>query len=93
MHIGNKKSVKQKSIIGIFDLDTATVSALTKKFIGKMEKEGLVEYEDSDLPRSFLLIENENNIPAKFSLKLSRISPVGLRERAQITLASLGEEK
>ena len=93
LHIGNKKSVKQKSIIGIFDLDTATVSAHTKKFIGKMEKDGLVEYEDFDLPRSFLLRENENKDKAKFSLKLSRISPVGLRERAQITLASLGEEK
>ena len=40
-----------------------------------------------------LLIENEKEIPAKYSLRLSRISPVGLRERAQITLASLGEEK
>ena len=93
LHIGNKKSVKQKNIIGIFDLDTATVSTLTKKFIGRMEKEGLVEYEDSDLPRSFLLIENEKEIPAKYSLRLSRISPFGLKERAQITLASLGEEK
>ena len=93
LHIGNKKSVKQKNIIGIFDLDTATVSSMTKKFIGQMEKEGLVEYEDADLPRSFLLIENEMKDPARFSLRLSRISPVGLRERAQITLASLGEEK
>ena len=54
LHIGNKKSVKQESIIGIFDLDTATVSSLTKRFVGQMEREGLVEYEDSDLPRSFL---------------------------------------
>ena len=93
LHIGNKKSIKQESIIGIFDLDTATVSSLTKKFVGKLEKEGLVEYEDSDLPRSFLLIENEKENPHRFSLRLSRISSAGLRERAQISLASLGEEK
>ena len=30
LHIGNGKSVKQKNIIGIFDLDTATVSKITK---------------------------------------------------------------
>ena len=93
LHIGNGKSVKQKNIIGIFDLDSATVSSLTKKFVNKMESEGLVEYEDTDLPRSFLLIENEEEDSPPFSLRLSRISPAGLRERAQISLASLGEEK
>ncbi len=93
LHIGNKKSVKQKNIIGIFDLDTATVSSHTKKFINQMEEKGLVEYEDTDLPRSFLLIENEAGNASPFSLRLSRISPAGLRERAQISLASLGEEK
>ena len=93
LHIGNKKSVKQKNIIGIFDLDTATVSSNTKRFINQMEEKGLVEYEDTDLPRSFLLIENEAGNASPFSLRLSRISPAGLRERAQISLASLGEEK
>ena len=52
-----------------------------------------VEYEDTDLPRSFILIENEDGDASPFSLRLSRISPAGLRERAQISLASLGEEK
>ncbi len=93
LHIGNKKSVKQKNIIGIFDLDSATVSSLTKRFVNKMESEGLVEYEDTDLPRSFLLIENEDGGTSPFSLRLSRISPAGLRERAQIGLSSIGEEK
>ena len=86
LHIGNGKSVKQKNIIGIFDLDSATVSSLTKRFVNKMESEGLVEYEDTDLPRSFLLIENEEEGSSPFSLRLSRISPTGLRERAQIGL-------
>ena len=93
LHIGNKKSIKQKSIIGIFDLDSATVSSLTKKFVHHMEENGLVEYDDTDLPRSFLLIENKKGEASPFSLRLSRISPAGLRERAQISLESLGEEK
>ena len=93
LHIGNGKSIRQRDIIGIFDLDTATVSSHTKKFVNQMEKEGLVKYEDSDLPRSFILIENEKGAASPFSLYLSRISPAGLRDRAQITLASLGEEK
>ena len=35
LHIGNKSSVKRKDIIGIFDLDTATVSKITKDFINR----------------------------------------------------------
>ena len=53
LHVGNGKSVKKKDIIGIFDLDTATVSKITKSFINESQRRGEVEYLDSDLPRSF----------------------------------------
>lgn len=79
LHIGNRSSVKKKSVIGIFDLDTATVSGVTRKFISKHEKEGRVEYTDTDLPRSFILVGDG----ASCSVKLSRISTVGLKARAE----------
>lgn len=79
LHIGNKESIKVKSIIGIFDLDTSTVSSLTKKYISKKEKEGKVEYTDSDLPRSFVLFNDKG----KEKLKLSRISTTGLIQRIE----------
>ena len=79
LHIGNKKSVKQKNIIGIFDLDTSTVSKAGKDFINKKEKEGLVEYDDFDLPRSFVLVNEDG----KYKVKLSRISSTGLKMRLQ----------
>ena len=80
LHIGNGITVRKKSIIGIFDLDSATVSAVTKKYINKNEKEGNIIYEDSDLPRTFILHE-ENN---KYKIKLSRISSQGLKIRAEV---------
>ena len=79
LHIGNRKSVKDKDIIGIFDLDTATVSSVTKKFVSSMQKAGKVEYTDSDLPRSFVLISEGDGV----KIKLSRISPLGLKQRAE----------
>lgn len=79
LHIGNGKSVLKKNVIGIFDLDTSTVSKTGKDFINKKEKEGLVEYDDFDLPRSFVLVK-ENG---KYKVKLSRISSTGLKMRAQ----------
>ena len=79
LHIGNGVSVKDKDIIGIFDLDTSTVSKITKKFLNEKSKEGNLEYTDSDLPRSFIFC-NENK---KYKVKLSRISSVGLKARAE----------
>ena len=77
LHIGNGKSVLKRNVIGIFDLDTSTVSKTGKDFINKKEKEGLVEYDDFDLPRSFVLVNEDG----KYKVKLSRISSTGLRMR------------
>lgn len=79
LHIGNGKSVKTENVIGIFDLDTATVSSVTKKFMSKKQKSNDVEYMDSDLPRSFLLVEEKK----QYKVKLSRISTVGLKTRME----------
>ena len=87
LHIGNKKSVKSEKIIGIFDLDTATVSSISKDFINRKQKEGLVEYDDSDLPRSFVLFDDEG----KSRIKLSRISSVGLKIRSDGSYDNYGE--
>ena len=79
LHIGNKSSVKKKDIIGIFDLDTATVSKITKDFINKRQKEGAVTYLDSDLPRAFILLDEKG----KTRVRLSRISTSGLKVRLE----------
>ncbi len=79
LHIGNGKSVKKKDIIGIFDLDTATVSGITKKFINGMQKKGRLEYYDTDLPRAFILLTDGNGA----GVRLSRISTVGLKMRLE----------
>lgn len=78
LHIGNGKSVRKKDVIGIFDLDTATITKTGKDFINRMQKNGRVEYDDDDLPRSFVLID-ENK---KYKVNLSRISSRGLAARA-----------
>ena len=85
LHVGNGKSVRKKDIIGIFDLDTATVSKITKSFINESQKRGEVEYLDSDLPRSFIVCGDRT----ESVVKLSRISSVGLKQRLEETEAAL----
>lgn len=77
LHIGNGESIKKEDIIGIFDLDTATVSKITKRYISSKEKEGKVEYTDFDLPRAFIICDKGK----KEKVKLSRISSSGLVQR------------
>ncbi len=77
LHIGNGQTVNRDKIIGIFDLDTASVSGVTREFLRKKEKEKKVSYPDSDLPRSFLVTEDRGDT----EVKLSRISTVGLKTR------------
>lgn len=80
LHIGKGKTLKDKDIIGIFDLDTSTVSEKTKEFLNKKEKERLTEYADFDLPRSFILCKNKDK---GYKVVFSRISTVGLKDRAE----------
>ena len=86
LHIGNGKNVRKNKIIGIFDLDTSTTSKIGKEFINKMQKNGRVEYEDFDLPRSFVLVEEDGG----YKVRLSRISSGGLKMRYESNL--IGEE-
>ena len=54
LSIGNDMAVRDRSIIGIFDLDNTSVSKRTQQFLNQAEKEGQVVPCD-DLPKSFVL--------------------------------------
>ena len=54
LNIGSDMAVREKSIIGIFDLDNTTTSKRTREFLERAEKEGQVVPCD-DLPKSFVL--------------------------------------
>ena len=88
LHVGNGKSIRKNKIIGIFDLDNATVSVITKNYINKMQKDGLLEYDDDDLPRSFIVYEEGK----KKKVTLSRISTTGLKLRADQKLTELNND-
>ena len=54
LNIGNDMAVRDRSIIGIFDMDNTSTSRRTREFLAKAEKEGQVVPCD-DLPKSFVL--------------------------------------
>ncbi len=56
LNIGGDLAVRDRSIIGIFDLDNTSVSKRTQEFLTRAEKEGQVVPCD-DLPKAFVLAE------------------------------------
>ena len=59
LQLEHGESIAEKDIIGVFDLDAAGASPLTKPlFIRKEEQKGVVNLA-SDLPMSFVLAQGE----------------------------------
>lgn len=54
LSIGNDMAVRDRSIIGIFDMDNTSTSRRTREFLSRAEKNGEVVPCD-DLPKSFVL--------------------------------------
>ena len=76
LHVGNNKNIREKSIIGIFDADTATVSAVTKKYLSRAAKRGEVESASDEIPKSFVLYRRGAGYGLFFS-QLSTAAMVG----------------
>ena len=78
LHLGQDTVVKFDSVIGIFDMDTSTVSKFTREFLNKAEKNGLVVNVSYELPKSFVVcLENE-----KVKVYISQLSSSTLQKRA-----------
>ena len=55
LHLGSNVSVPMDDIIGIFDLDNASTSRITRAFLRAAEEEGMVITVGEDLPKSLVV--------------------------------------
>ena len=79
LHLGGDKVVKTKDIIGIFDMDTSTVSKNTREYLKKSEKSGEVVTVSYDLPKSFIVVQERKS--KKKTDYISQISSQTLNKR------------
>ena len=59
LHLGKKVEVKTTDIIGVFDLDTASLQKGTREFLERVQKEGKVINVSEELPKSFTLVQQD----------------------------------
>lgn len=83
LHLGGEYVIKEEEVIGIFDLDTSTVSKHTRKFLNKKEKEKKVINVSYELPKSFILVSNEKK---EEKIYISQISSLTLNKRSGIII-------
>ena len=79
LHLGQNVVVMASSVIGIFDLDNTTESHITRKFLSEAEKAGLVETVSDDLPKSFVVCDENNEM----SIYLSQLTSATLLKRSE----------
>ncbi len=78
LHIGNNRNIRIRDIIGIFDADSATVSAITKKYLSASEARGAVVFASMELPKSFVLYRERDGM---CRICFSQLSTASLRGR------------
>ena len=80
LHVGNNKNIRLSSVVGIFDMDNATLSAITRKYLNKKQRDGLVESAIEELPKSFVLYFEDD----EYKICFSQLSTSALRGRMNL---------
>ena len=62
IHLGGEVAVPRKSVVGIFDLDNTTWSKHTRRFLTLQEKARRVINISQDIPKSFVLCEEDGAV-------------------------------
>lgn len=79
LHIGMGKTIKKKDIVGIFDLETTTVSKKTREFLKRCGKEEIAEVDMEEIPKSYVICKNKE----KEKVYITRLSSQTLLKRAE----------
>ena len=77
LHLGENTVVRTDSIIGIFDMDTSTISKWTKDYLSNATKNKRVINVSMEIPKRFVVC-NENN---EIKVYVSQISSQTLMKR------------
>ena len=80
LHLGQDTVVKMSEVVGIFDLETSTISKITREFLAKAEKSVKVINVSMEMPKTFILCKDhkENTI-----VYISQISSCTLLKRTK----------
>lgn len=77
LHLGKDTSIEINNIVGIFDMDTSTISKYTREFLRVCEKENRIVNVSFELPKSYILYD----FSGEYSVYLSPLNSATLLKR------------
>lgn len=77
LNVGAGKSIREKDIIGIFDMDTSTVSPITRKFLSDADRAHMTESPSLEIPKSFILYRSDDGKTRSCFSQFSSASLIG----------------
>lgn len=80
LHLGEETVVKEKDIIGIFDIENTSVSKHTKDFLASSEKKGRIVNVSYEMPKSFIVCNESTD--GREKVYISQISASTLKKRS-----------
>ena len=83
LHLGEETVVRMKDIIGIFDIENTSISKHTKDFLAGSEKGGRVVTVSYEMPKSFVVCEDDGGDGGEEKVYISQISTATLKKRAE----------
>ena len=86
LHLGNDVAVRKTEVVGVFDLDNTSQSALTRRYLAAAEKSGsVVNASGLELPKSFVVCTDGE----RQTLYLSQLNSSTLLKRSESEQLSL----
>ena len=77
LHLGKDTSIEINNIVGIFDMDTSTVSKHTREFLRVCENENRIVNVSFELPKSYILYD----FSGEYSVYISPLNSATLLKR------------
>lgn len=81
MHLGQDVVVLSADIVGVFDIENATVRRTTRDFLSAAQRAGKVREVSGELPKAFIVCAGRGR-EREETVYLSQISSGTLRKRA-----------
>lgn len=82
LHIGKNTVVRYSDVISILDLDNASQSYITRDYLARAEKAGLIVNVADDLPKSVVVCESKVYLSQLASSTLLKRSVEGIQQLA-----------
>lgn len=80
LHLGQDTVIRKEEILGIFDIDTSTVSSVTRNYLSRKEKDGNCITVSYELPGSFVVCTDKTG---KETVYISQLSASTLLKRTE----------